>query len=132
MKGINLLLSSYSDRFLFTILLILYLFPGSLVGYLIYGDFIRQPNLIDNPIGSSLNHLIAFFFVGFFGLLDGLKNNKINQSFIFLILISIFLELLHFLIPNRSFQLTDLISNSIGIVISYLIIYIYQIWKKNY
>ncbi len=132
MKGINLLLISYSYRFLFTILLILYLFPGSLVGYLIYGDFIRQPNLIDNPIGSSLNHLIAFFFVGFFGLLDGLKNNKINQSFIFLILISIFLELLHFLIPNRSFQLTDLISNSIGIVISYLIIYIYQIWKKNY
>ncbi len=46
-----------------TILLILYLFPGSLVGYFFYGNLGRQPELISNPIGTSLNHLIFFFIL---------------------------------------------------------------------
>ena len=41
------------------VLFIIYLFPGSLIGFLLYGDAGKQPNLINNPIGTSLNH---FFF----------------------------------------------------------------------
>jgi len=33
------------------VMLILYLFPGSLIGHLLYGDFGKQPDLIPNPIG---------------------------------------------------------------------------------
>ena len=40
------------------VLLILYLFPGSLIGYFLYGNLGQQPNLITNPIGTSINHLI--------------------------------------------------------------------------
>ena len=41
-------------------LFIIYLFPGSLIGYLLYGDLRRQPHLLDNFIGTSINH---FFFL---------------------------------------------------------------------
>ena len=47
-----------------TVLLILYLFPGSLIGFLLYGDLGKQPNLISNPIGTSINHFIFFFLFG--------------------------------------------------------------------
>ena len=40
-------------------LIFLYLFPGSLLGYFIYGNFDQQPILMQNTFGSSLNH----FFV---------------------------------------------------------------------
>ena len=45
------------------VLLILYLFPGSLIGFLLYSDLGKQPNLIPNPIGTSINHLIFFFYL---------------------------------------------------------------------
>ena len=44
------------------LLLIIYLFPGSIIGYLLYGDLGRQPNLINNPIGLSINH---FFYLNY-------------------------------------------------------------------
>ena len=37
-------------------LIILSLFPGSLLGLLLYNDLSRQPNLIDNPFGTTINH----------------------------------------------------------------------------
>ena len=40
-------------------LIILSLFPGSLLGLLFYGDVSRQPNLIENPFGTSINHFIS-------------------------------------------------------------------------
>ena len=53
------------------VLLILYLFPGSLIGFLLYGDLGKQPNLISNPIGTSINHLIFFFYLGILKFLLG-------------------------------------------------------------
>ena len=44
------------------VLLLLYLFPGSLIGFFLYNDLGKQPNLISNPIGTSINHLIFFLF----------------------------------------------------------------------
>ena len=35
------------------VLLILYLFPGSIIGYFIYGNFGTQPNLLKNPITNK-------------------------------------------------------------------------------
>ena len=43
------------------VLLILYLFPGSIIGYLFYGDLEVKPNIIKNPIGTSINHFISYF-----------------------------------------------------------------------
>ena len=47
------------------VLLILYLFPGSLIGFLLYSDLGKQPNLISNPIGTSINHTDILFLFGY-------------------------------------------------------------------
>ena len=45
------------------VLIILYLYPGSLIGYFLYGSLGTQPNIISNPIGTSINHLIYFSLI---------------------------------------------------------------------
>ena len=103
------------------ILLIIYLFPGSVIGYLLYGDLDKQPNLVNSPIGTSINHFFYFFYLTFLGLIYNLSEKKFINSFIFLFFLSFFLELLHFFIPNRTFELNDLLANIIGVVsISFL------------
>ena len=62
-------------------LIFLYLFPGSLIGYLLYENFGQQPNLISNPIGTSINHLIFFFYLTTLGLVVRLKyQNFLKQK----------------------------------------------------
>ena len=98
------------------VLLILYLFPGSLIGFLLYGDLGKQPNLISNPIGTSINHLIFFFYLGILSFIIQIKHKKIIYSFPFLISISVIFELLHLIIPNRAFEFNDLFANSAGVL----------------
>jgi len=97
------------------LLLIIYLFPGSIIGYLLYGDLGKQPNLINNSIGLSINHFFYFFSLTFLGLIYNLKERKFINSFLFLFILSFFLELLHFFIPNRAFELNDLLANNAGV-----------------
>ena len=108
------------------ILLMLYLFPGSLVGYLFYGDFGRQPDFIPNPIGTSINHALAFFYFSILGLISYMRDKSFNKTTTFLISLSIILELSHYLIPNRSFQFLDLFGNLLGTLMSILIIVFYK------
>ena len=111
-------------------LIILSLFPGSLLGLLFYGDLSRQPNLIENPFGTSINHFISYFFVSSLGLWLYLKSENFQRLFYGLFLLSITLEVLQFVIPNRSFQLGDLVSNILGVLVAYSVIKIYLFFKK--
>ena len=43
------------------LLIILSLYPGSLIGFLLYGDWGLQPNLVKNPFGTSINHFFSYF-----------------------------------------------------------------------
>ena len=104
-----------------TVLLILYLFPGSLIGFLLYGDLGKQPNLISNPIGTSINHLIFFFYLGVLSFIIHTKHKKIIYSFPFLFCASILFELSHLIIPNRAFEMNDLFANNIGVVSAFFI-----------
>ena len=97
------------------ILLIIYLFPGSIIGYLLYGDLSKEPILVNNPIGSSINHFFYFFYLTFLGIVYNSTKKKFINSFLLLFALSFLLELLHFLIPNRAFELSDLIANVIGV-----------------
>ena len=117
----------YLFYFSFIILLILYLFPGSLIGYFLYGNLGKQPDLITNPIGTSINHLIFFFILSIFGFIFRSKQKKFINSFSFLFLLSIFLELSHFFIPNRAFEFNDLYANSLGVLLAFLI---FKFFKK--
>jgi len=97
-------------------LLIIYLYPGSIIGYLLYADLGKQPSLINNPIGTAINHFFYFFYLTFLGLIYNLREKKFINGFFFLFLLSFFLELLHFFIPNRAFELNDLLANIIGVL----------------
>ena len=119
----------YIYYFSLIMLLILYLFPGSLIGYFFYGDLAKQPDLISNPIGTSINHALAFFYLSILGLISYTRDKSFNQTVIFLISLSTILELFHFLIPNRSFEFLDLIANLFGTLIAIFIIIIYKKYK---
>ena len=115
--------------FSLTGLLILYLFPGSLIGWLIWGDFSRQPDFIPNPIGTSINHALAFFYLSILGLLS--YKTSFNQTAIFLLVLSIVLELSHLIIPNRSFQSLDLFANLLGTLLAIVVIFFYKRLKNG-
>ena len=127
MKNIIFEVIKYTYYLSLIALLILYLFPGSLIGFFLYGDLGKQPNLIPNPIGTSINHLIFFFYLGILSFIVYSQNKKIIYSFSFLLFVSILSELLHLIIPNRAFELNDLVANSIGVIFAFSL---YSIIKK--
>jgi len=110
-------------------LLILYLFPGSLIGFFFYGDFSRQPDMIPNPLGTSINHALAFFYLTILGLISFFNQKNLTKILIFLISLSLFLELSHLVVPNRSFQSLDLFANLLGTSIATAIILLYKKFK---
>ena len=120
----------YLFYFSFIILLILYLFSGSLIGFFLYGNLGRQPDLISNHLGTSINHLVFFFYLSILGFIFRSNQRKFINSFSFLFLISIILELLHYFIPNRAFELNDLYANSLGVLMAYFIFKIYKKFKN--
>ena len=112
----------YLYYFSIVVLLILYLFPGSIIGYLLYGDLRLQPNLVDNPIGTSINHFFFFIYISTLGFTFRLRNKKLINSLQFLFCISILLEVFHWAIPNRAFEYYDLFANIGGVLLVYLFI----------
>ena len=130
MKNNVLKLIKYLYYFSLIALFILYLFPGSIIGYLFYGDFGKQPDFIPNPIGTSINHALAFLYLSILGLISYMRDKSFNQTSIFLIFLSIILELSHYFIPNRSFEFLDLFANLLGTLLAILIIVFYKKYKR--
>ena len=81
MKNTIFSIFKYLFYFSFIILLILYLFPGSLIGYFLYGNLGKQPNFISNPIGTSISHLIFFFYLSILGFIFGSNQRILLNSF---------------------------------------------------
>tara|TARA_Y100000590_G_C15579150_1_gene961617 strand:- start:207 stop:590 length:384 start_codon:yes stop_codon:yes gene_type:complete len=113
------------------LLIIISLWPGSLFGFLFYDDWGKQPNLIQNPFGTAINHLIYYTCVSLLGFFIYLNNENFKKLVYGLFFLAITLELFHFIIPNRSFELVDLISNIFGVMVAYLIIKIYLFFRKS-
>ena len=113
------------------LLVLLYLYPGSILGFLIYGDFGKQPDMIPNPMGTSINHALAFFYLTILGLASYLNERSFKKILIFLIVLSLFLELSHLFIPNRSFQSLDLFANLLGTLLAIVIIFFYKRLKNG-
>ena len=111
------------------VLIILYLFPGSLIGYFIYGNLGQQPNLITNPIGTSINHLIFFSYITSLAIIVRFRVKNIFTSFKVILFTSGILEILHFVVPNRAFELYDLVANITGVTIVLLINSLIK-WRK--
>ena len=112
------------------LLIILYLYPGSILGWLIYGNIQKQPQITSDFIFSS-NHIYAFLILSILGLFSYYRKN-IKILFLYLFFISIFLELLHYVIPQRSFEYKDLFGNFFGVLIVFLLFNFYKFFKKVY
>jgi hypothetical protein len=107
-------------------IIIFYLYPGSIFGHLLYSDSTVQPQLTRDFIVSS-NHLYVFIVLSFLGVVAYQKTPNINFVIIYLFLSSIILELFHAIIPAREFEWSDLFGNILGV---FFVIIIYKI--KNY
>ena len=97
-------------------LIFLYLFPGSLLGYLIYGNKKIQPQITPDFLISS-NHFYVFILLSTIGFLTFKKKKLISYLIFYLITLSITLEILHILIPERSFEWSDLFGNFLGVIV---------------
>ena len=139
-KSINL--SKIIFYILLLFLLIFYLFPGSLMGYFVFGDFGRHPSLTDNPIyqplpikfyliGDLINHFIFFIIIALVGFYIYSKKKNFRNLFYFMLFFSAFLELFHLVIPNRTFEIYDAAANLSGVIFAYFIIAIYRFYNKN-
>ena len=130
MKNTIFKLTEYVYYFSLLVLLILYLFPGSLIGYLLYGNLSKQPNLIINPIGISINHLIFFSYITILTIIVRLRAKNILTNYRSILFISCLLEISHLIIPNRAFEFHDLIANFTGVVIILLLNRFIK-WRKH-
>jgi len=92
--------------------IIFYIYPGSIFGCLFYKDCSIQPQLTKDFIISS-NHFYAFLII------------------LYLFSSSVILELSHLIIPNRSFQFSDMFGNIAGVIVSFAIIKLINYWRKK-
>ena len=113
------------------LLIALYLYPGSIMGWLLYGNIQKQPQITLDYVLFSSNHIYAFLILSILGLFSYYSKN-IKILFLYLFFISIFLELLHYVIPQRSFEFKDLFGNFFGVLIIFLVFNIYKFFKKSY
>ena len=111
-------------------LIMISLWPGSLIGFLLYGDWGQQPDLIENPFGTAINHFIFYVYISLLGFFLYVKNENFKKLVYGLFFLSITLELFHLIIPNRSFQLEDLLGNIFGVIVAYFVIKIYLLFKN--
>ena len=98
------------------ILIIFYLYPGSLIGFFLYNDSTIQPQITRDFLISS-NHFYVFIILSISGIIAYNKTTRINVLITYLFLLSIILEFFHIIIPNRNFELSDLFGNFLGVVL---------------
>ena len=98
------------------LLIVLYFFPGSLLGCIFFDNCKVQPQITSDFIISS-NHFYAFGLVTILGYLTFLNSEKLKQVLYYLLVISVLLEVFHVYIPERSFQWSDLFGNLLGVVV---------------
>ena len=115
---------------LILILIILSLYPGSIIGLLIYGDARLQLQITKDFLYISSQHLYVYLFVSALGFFSYLRDEKFNLVVIYLFFLSIILEVAHLIISERSFQIEDLTGNILGVLIAYIIVIIYKFWRK--
>ena len=123
------------------LLIVITLYPGSLLGLLLYGDLGMQPNLADNPYftpipshlythASIINHFIVYFCVSMFGLCLYLRSRNFQKIVYGLFFLSILLEVLQFIVPRRVLEIYDVSANFAGVLVAYCLIKIYKFWNS--
>ena len=101
-------------------LIFIYLYPGSIIGQVIYGSKKIQPQITSDFVISS-NHFYVFILLSIIGFLTFVKIKEIKILISYLVILSLSLELFHLIIPQRTFQWSDLFGNFLGVIVVILI-----------
>ena len=113
------------------LLIILSLYPGNIIGFLIYGNIRYEPQFTKDFLYISSNHLYVYFLISTLGFFSYLRDRKFKLIVIYLFFLSIILEVAHLVIVERAFQIADLTGNILGVLIAYTIVLIYKLWRKQ-
>ena len=129
----NIIITKYLFHIINVLLIIFYLYPGSIFGCLIYDNCIVQPQLTKEYYGDliSSNHLYVFAIFSTLGFITYTEKKNFLLIIKYLFLLSIFLELSHLIVPNRGFEIKDLAGNILGVAISLTLFLIIRLRKKN-
>ena len=114
------------------ILIIFYLYPGSIFGCYLYNNCYKELQITRDFIISSnylisSNHFYVFIILSAVGVFAYSSLNTLKFLIGYLFLLSIILELFHLVIPNREFEFGDLFGNILGVI---FVIIIYKIKNK--
>ena len=115
------------------VLFIFYLYPGSIFGCFLYNDCNTQPQLtrdfkLDYMIISS-NHVYVFVIFSFLGILSFKEYLKKISYYLFSV--SVFLELMHIIVPNRGFEVADLLGNVFGVILSLILYKLFSLRRSK-
>ena len=115
------------------ILIIFYLYPGSIFGCYLYNNCYKELQITRDFIISSnylisSNHFYVFIILSAVGVFAYSSLNTLKFLIGYLFLLSIILELFHLVIPNREFEWGDLFGNILGVI---FVIIIYKV-KNRY
>ena len=114
-----------SNLFLF----IFYLYPGSISGCLLYNDCNTQPQLTRDFIIFSSNHVFVFLLFSLLGIVSFKEYLKKISYYLFSV--SVFLELMHIIVPNRGFEVADLLGNVFGVILSLILYKLFSLRRSK-
>ena len=114
-----------SNLFLF----IFYLYPGSIFGCLLYNDCNTQPQLTRYFIIFSSNHVYVFLLFSLLGILS--FKEYLKKIAYYLFSVSVFLELMHIIVPNRGFEVADLLGNVFGVILSLVLYKLFSLRRSK-
>ena len=128
-----IIIAKYFFHLINILLIIFYLYPGSIFGCFIYNDCGIQPQLTRDFVGDSIssNHVYVFTIISMAGFIAYSQKKTFLRITIYLFFISIFLELAHLIVPERGFEIKDVAGNILGVAISLIIFLIIKLRKKN-
>ena len=114
------------------ILIIFYMYPGSIMGCYLYNNCnleiqITQNFMISSDYWISSNHFYVFIILSALGIFAYQNTKKLKLLIKYLFFLSIILELFHLIITARGFEWSDLIGNILGV---FFVIIIYKIKNK--
>ena len=103
------------------IVIIFYLYPGNLLELIMHNNHKVESDIPVN-LFMLFNHFLGFAILSISGIFAYKKTKKINFLILYLVFLSIILEISHLFITSREFELNDLFQNMVA-VISITLIY---------
>mgnify|MGYP006197346821 FL=1 len=91
----------------------------------------KELDLVENPIGTSINHFAYYLYVSLLGFYLHIKTEKFKIVVLGILSLSIILEIFQIIVPIRVFELIDLLANVLGVLFAYFIVKIYLFFDNN-